>query len=57
MKTRKTSGEVVELVMCANNMWSKWIDLWFYVKMDDGIGDVQTVPSNEMVMHRFVAFL
>jgi hypothetical protein len=55
LRTRKTSGEVVELVPCAKNKWGNWWDFWFYVTLKDVEG-VPWLPPSILCSQCYIAF-
>jgi hypothetical protein len=54
-RTRKTSGEVIEIVPCAKNKWGNWWDFWFYVALGDVEG-LSALPPSILCSHCYVAF-
>jgi hypothetical protein len=55
LRTKKTSGEVVDLVPCAKNKWGNWWDFWFYVAMEETEGALRLSPTI-LCSHCYIAF-
>jgi hypothetical protein len=53
-RTRKSLGEVVELVPCAKNKWGNWWDFW-HVTLKDVEG-VPGLPPSIPCFHCYIAF-
>ena len=52
-RTRKSLGEVVELVPCAKNKWGNWWDFW-HVTLKDVEG-VPGLPPSILCLHCYIA--
>jgi hypothetical protein len=56
LRTEKTSGEVVELVVCAKNKWGNWWDFLFYVMLEDAEGSrVTSIHPVLALLHHLLA--
>lgn len=54
-RTRKPSGEVVEIVPCAKNKWGNWWGFLFYVTLEDTEG-VPGLPPSILCSHCYIVF-